>query len=42
MYVRAASSYGYKCGSIIALCADAVMPICFAIRAGSFSYKSAI
>lgn len=24
------SSYGYRCGSFIALCADAVMPICFA------------
>jgi hypothetical protein len=32
----AAFSYGYKCGSIIALSADAVMPICCAIQAGSF------
>ena len=31
-----ASSYGYKCGSFIALCADTVMPICYAIQAGSF------
>jgi len=31
-----ASSYGYKCDSFIALCANAVMPICFAIQAGSF------
>jgi hypothetical protein len=38
--VYMASSYGYKCGSFIAVFADAVLPICCTIQADSFLVRS--